>query len=106
MRSPQGLEKVWREIKINNATVLNRHMEYIIGILLYKSFIDLQGPNQAFEEKQGHFKVPRQSSREKEHDTWCVAGKDLRKLWGNQKKTASLCEIEPHERHFCLFTLE
>ena len=45
-------------------------MEDIIGILRYKSFVELPGSNQTFEEKQGHFKLPRalQAGR-KEHDT-------------------------------------
>ena len=34
-------------------------MEDIIGILLYNSSIELPGLNQTFEEKQGHFKLPR-----------------------------------------------
>ena len=36
-------------------------MEDIIGILLYNSFIELPVPNQTFEEKQGHFQLPRAS---------------------------------------------
>ena len=47
-------------------------MEHIISILLYNSFIlvELPGSNQTFEEKQGHFKLPRscQAGR-KEHAT-------------------------------------
>ena len=34
-------------------------MEDIIGILLYNNFIELPRSNQAFEEKRGHFKLPR-----------------------------------------------
>ena len=34
-------------------------MKHIIGILLYNSFIELPKSNQTFEEKQGHFKLPR-----------------------------------------------
>ena len=60
MRCQQGLEKVSGEIKINNGhCVKSHHMEHIIGILLYNSFIELPGSNQRFEEKQGHFKLPR-----------------------------------------------
>ena len=45
-------------------------MEDIIGILLYVSFIELSGSNQAFEEKQGHFKFPRaRQAGRKEHAT-------------------------------------
>ena len=45
-------------------------MEDTIGILLYNSFIVLQGSNQTFEEKQGHFKLPRaRQARRKEHAT-------------------------------------
>ena len=45
-------------------------MEYIIGILLYNSFIELPGSNQTFEEKQGHFSLPRARQAErKEHAT-------------------------------------
>ena len=45
-------------------------MKDIIGILLYDNFIELPGSNQTFEEKQGHFKLPRahQAGR-KEHAT-------------------------------------
>ena len=45
-------------------------MEHIIGILLYNSFVELPGSNQTFEEKQGHYKLPRagQTGR-KEHAT-------------------------------------
>ena len=45
-------------------------MENIIGILRYNSFVELPGSNQTFEEKQGHFKLPRvlQAGR-KEHAT-------------------------------------
>ena len=32
-------------------------MEYIIGILLYNSFIELLESNQTLEEKQGHFSL-------------------------------------------------
>ena len=43
-------------------------MEHL-GILLYKSFIELPG-NQTFEEKQGHFKLPRaRQAGKKEHAT-------------------------------------
>ena len=45
-------------------------MKEIISILLYNSFIDLPGSNQTFEEKQGHFKLPRtRQARRKEHAT-------------------------------------
>ena len=42
-------------------------MENIIGILLYNNIIELPGSNQTFEEKQGHFKLPRarQAARKK-----------------------------------------
>ena len=42
-------------------------MEDISGILLYNSFIELVGSNQAIEEKQRHFKLPRarQAGRKK-----------------------------------------
>ena len=45
-------------------------MEHIIRILLYNSFVEIPGLNQTFEEKQGHFKLPRagQAGR-KEHAT-------------------------------------
>ena len=69
MRSQQGLEKVLGKIKINNVTVVkSHHMEHIIGILLYNSFIELPGSNQTIEEKQAHFKLyrARQAGR-KEH---------------------------------------
>ena len=43
-------------------------MEDIIGILLYKSFIEPPGSNQTFEENQGHFKLLRASQAgRKEH---------------------------------------
>ena len=45
-------------------------MEHIIGILLHNSFIELQGSNQTFEEKQGYFKLPRaRQAGRKEHAT-------------------------------------
>ena len=71
MRSQQGLEKVWGEIKINNIhCVKSHHMEDIIGILFYNSFIELPGSNQTFEEKQGYFKLPRaRQAGRKEHAT-------------------------------------
>ena len=83
-------------------------MEHIIGILLYDSFIELPGSNQRFEEKQGHFQLPRaRQAGRKEHATKCVTSEDLRKsLRENQKKIMYLYQIAPHERHFCLFALE
>ena len=54
-------------------------MEDIIGILLYNSFIELQGSNQTFGEKQGLFLQPRaRQARRKEHATKCVASEDLK----------------------------
>ena len=45
-------------------------MEGIIGILLYNRFIELPESNQTFEEKQGHFKLPRaREAGGKEHAT-------------------------------------
>ena len=45
-------------------------MEYIIGILLYNSFIELPGSNQTFGQKLGHFKFPRaRQAGKKEHAT-------------------------------------
>ena len=45
-------------------------MEDIIAILLYNIFIELSGSNQTFEEKQGHFKLPRaRQAGRKEHAT-------------------------------------
>ena len=45
-------------------------MEDIIDILLWNSFIELLGSNQTFEEKQGHFKFPRdRQAGRKEHVT-------------------------------------
>ena len=32
--------------------------------------------------------------------------RELEEVLGEIKKTASLCEIAPHERHFCPFALE
>ena len=55
MRSQQGVEKVWGEIK-SNVTVLNRTSW---KILLIFCFIELPGLNQTFEEKQGYFKLSR-----------------------------------------------
>ena len=82
-------------------------MEDIIGILLYNGFIELAGSNQTFEEKRGHFKLPRaRQAGRKEHTTYCIASEDLRKFKGNQKKTASMCEITLHKRHFCYFASE
>ena len=44
-------------------------MKDSVGILLYNSFIELPGSNQTFEEKQGHFKLPRsRQARRKKHD--------------------------------------
>ena len=62
-------------------------MEDNIGILLYNSFIELPGSNQTFEEKQGHFKLPkaRQAGR-KLYVAQCVASENLRKLKGKSKK--------------------
>ena len=49
-------------------------MEHIIGILLYNSFVELSGSNQTFEEKQGHFKLPRaRQAGRKEHATYSNA---------------------------------
>ena len=50
--------------------VKSHHMVHIIGILLYNSFIELQGSNQTLEEQQGHLKLhsARQAGR-KEHAT-------------------------------------
>ena len=71
MRSQQELEKVRGEIKINTDTICKlHHMEHIIGILLYNSFIELPGSNQAFEENQGLFILPRaRQAGRKEHAT-------------------------------------
>ena len=45
-------------------------MKDIIVMLLYNSFIELPGSNQTFEEKQGHFKLPRaRQTGRKEHAT-------------------------------------
>ena len=78
-------------------------MKHIIGILLYNSFIKLPGSNQTFEEKQGHLLLARaRQAGRKEHATYCVASEDLKSLKGNPKETASLCQIAPRERHFCL----
>ena len=45
-------------------------MQPIIGILLYNSFIELPGSSQTYEEKQGHFKLPRaRQAGRKEHTT-------------------------------------
>ena len=45
-------------------------MEYIIGILLYNSFIEVPESNQTFEETQGHFKRTRaRQAGRKEHAT-------------------------------------
>ena len=45
-------------------------MEDVISILLYNSFIEVLGSNQTFEEKQGHFKLPRaRQAGKKEHAT-------------------------------------
>ena len=45
-------------------------MQYIIGILLYNSFVKLPGSNQTFGEKQGLFKLPRaRQAGRKEHAT-------------------------------------
>ena len=45
-------------------------MKYIIGILLYNSFIELQGSNQTFGEKQELYKVSRtRQAGRKEHAT-------------------------------------
>ena len=45
-------------------------MEDIVGILFYNSFIQLQGSNQTFEEKQENFKLPSaRQARRKEHAT-------------------------------------
>ena len=45
-------------------------MKHIIGILLYNCCIELAGLNQTFEEKQGHFKLPRaRQAGRKEHAT-------------------------------------
>ena len=45
-------------------------MEHIIGILLDNNFIELQGSNQTFEEKQKHFKLSRaRQAGRKEHAT-------------------------------------
>ena len=45
-------------------------MEHIIAILLHNSFIELPGSNQTFEEKQGHFTLPRaRHAGRKEHAT-------------------------------------
>ena len=71
-------------------------MDDIIGILLYNSFVELTGSNQTFAENQGHCKLPKAGQ----------AARTCESLRRNQKKEASLCEIEPHERHFCAFALE
>ena len=36
-------------------------MEHITGILLYNDFLKLSRSNQTFEEKRGHFSLPRAS---------------------------------------------
>ena len=64
-------------------------MDDIIGVLLYNSFIELPGSNQTFEEKQGHFKLPRalQAGR-KEHATQCVASENLKEFKGKSKENS------------------
>ena len=87
-------------------------MKYTIDILLYNSFIELPGSSQTIGETKESFNfsifsLPRAGQAErKEHATSGVASEDLKKFKGNQKKTASLCEIVSHEKHFCYFALE
>ena len=40
-------------------------MKDIVGILFYDSFIELQGSNQTFEEKQEYLKLPRARQAER-----------------------------------------
>ena len=62
-------------------------MEHIIGILLSNGFIELPVSNQTFEEKQGHFKLPRaRQAKRKEHATQHVASENLRKFKGKSKE--------------------
>ena len=56
-------------------------MEDINGILVYNSFIELPGSNQTFEEKQGHFKLPRaRQPGRKEHATIMRSQQGLEKV--------------------------
>ena len=62
-------------------------MEHIILLIFW--FIELPGSNQTFEEKQGHFKLPRAHQvGKKEYATQCVANEDLRKFKGKSKENS------------------
>ena len=64
-------------------------MEDIVGILLYKNFIELPGSNQIFEEKQGHFELPRaRQAGRKEHAISCGASENLRKFKEKSKENS------------------
>ena len=65
-------------------------MEHIIRILFYDSFIELPGSNQTFGEKQG---LPRARQGREKRTCYIM-------------RSQQLCEIAPHERHFCYFDLE
>ena len=79
-------------------------MEHTIGILLYNSFIELPGSNQTFEEKQGHFKLPRaRQKRRIEHATKSVASEDLRKFKGKSKENSVTVSNRATRKRFLLF---
>ena len=79
-------------------------MEDIIDILLYDSFIELPRSNQTFEEKQGHFKLPRaRQAGRNEHATYCVASEDLRKFKRESKGNCVTVSNRTIRKTFLLF---
>ena len=87
---PAGTEEsLRRNQNEQRRSVESHHMEHMISILLYDSFTVLPGSNQTFEEKQGHFKLPRaRPAGRKEHVTYCVASDYMRNFKQKSKENS------------------
>ena len=78
-------------------------MEYIVSMLLHNIFIELAGSNETFEEKQGHFKLPRTRQGRKQYATQCVAGEDLRKFKRKSKENSVTLSNRTTRKTFLIF---